>query len=189
MRLVALAKVERVGIRADHPLGQSVRLREKEPVPVGEPEAQVGEPQGIAGRDDVEDGELRHALGVVEGQPVGAAGAAVVPADRKPFEAVLPHQLDLVARHRPFRVRLMIRRRLRLRALAVAPQVGSDDGEPVGQIRGHRVPHQVRLRMAMQKQERRAAAAVADPQRRLARVHQGQLESREELAPHAGHSL
>ena len=37
---------------------------------------------------------------------------------------------------------------------AIAAQVGGDDGEPLGQRRRDPVPHQVRLRDAVQKQDR-----------------------------------
>ena len=49
-----------------------------------------------------------------------------------------------------------------LGGVAVAAQVGADDGEALGEPRRDPVPHRVRLRIAVQQQERRPAAA--DPQ-------------------------
>jgi hypothetical protein len=45
---------------------------------------------------------------VVESEPVRAAAAAVVAGDGEALEAELAHHLDLVARHRPLRVRLVV---------------------------------------------------------------------------------
>ena len=74
----------------------------------------------------------------------------------------------------------MVGRRLGLRALAVAAEVRGDDGEALRQGRGDGVPHHVRLGMAVEEQERRPAAPVADPERRLADVHVLELEAGEE---------
>src|SRR4029079_11443215 len=104
------------------------------------------------------------ALRAIERKAVRAAGAAIVAAYGEALEAELPHQLDLVTRHRPLRVGLVIRRGLGLRALAVAAQVRRDDGEALCQCRGDGMPHHVRLRMAVQEEERRSATSVADPQ-------------------------
>lgn len=131
-------------------------------MPVREPEAHVGEAEDIAGRDDVEDGELRHALGPIERHPVRTAGAAIVSADEEAIEAELVHQSELVTPHRPLRVGLVVESRVRFRALAVAAQVARDDGEVLGKARRHLVPHHVCLGMAVKEQERRPAAAAAD---------------------------
>jgi hypothetical protein len=79
--------------------------------------------------------------------------AATLAAHREALEAALPHQLDLVTRHRPLRVRLVIGGRRRFRAL---------------------------LWVAVQEQQRRAATAVPDPERRLADVDALELEAGEE---------
>jgi hypothetical protein len=89
-------------------------------VPVGETEAGVRKAERIAGRDDVEYRQPLDALGMIESQPVRAPGAAVVAADEKAAEAEVPHQGDLVAGHRPLRVRLVVGRRCGRRALSVA---------------------------------------------------------------------
>jgi hypothetical protein len=146
-------------------------------VPVGLAELQVGPAKCLARRNDVQDGDAFDRRGRVEREPVRDARPAIVTADGKPLEAELPHQLDLVARHRPLRVRLVVGRRLRLRALAVAPQVGRDDREPFGQTRRDCVPHEVRLRVPVKQEERRPVASVAHAQRRLAGVDEGELEA------------
>ena len=59
----------------------------------------------------------------------------------------------------------------RLERAAVAAQVGADHREALGQRRRHRVPHRVRLRVAVQQQQRRARAAVAQPDRAAGQRH------------------
>ena len=78
---------------------------------------------------------------MVEAEPVAHAGAAVVAADREALEAQSPHQLDLVPGHRPLGVRLVVGVVVGLRALAVAAEVGGDDGEALGQSAGATACH------------------------------------------------
>ena len=47
-------------------------------------------------------------------------------------------------------------------AVAIAAQIGCDDAEMLAQLGLNLVPDQVRLRVAMQQQERRLAAVIAD---------------------------
>ena len=146
-------------------------------MPVDEPELLVGAPPHLGRRDDVEDGQLRHPVRVVEREAVRTPAAAVVAADAEALEPELPHHRDHVARHRALRVRLVVGRRRRLRALAVAAQVGRDHGVLVREPRRHRVPHRVRLRVPVEQEEGRPAAAAAQADRRLARVDRRQLEA------------
>lgn len=52
-----------------------------------------------------------------------------------------------------------------------APEIGDDDREVFGQARGDAVPHQKRLGVAVGQAQRGIAAAVADPDRRLAGLY------------------
>jgi hypothetical protein len=162
---------------------QGEGLRKEEPVPVSEAEGHVGPPKGLAGGDDVQHGQLTDSVGVVEGQAVGAAGAAVVPGHSKPLEAELAHHLNLVAGHGPLGVRLVVRGCGRLAAPAVAAQVGGDHGELLRQPRRHGVPHHVGLRVPVEQQERRAAPAMADADHRLPGIDQRELEPIEHWLP------
>ncbi len=111
------------------------------------------------GRDDVEHGDAAHSSGMVERHAVGDAPAAVVPGDGEAVMAKLRHDTDEVGRHRPFRVGAVVRIAAGLAEFAVAAQVGGDDGEAFGQRGSDLVPHDVRLRVAVDQQQRRAAAA------------------------------
>jgi hypothetical protein len=168
-----------VGVRVgpEQALGQVVRLREEEPVPEAEAEGHVRAAEGLGGRDDVQHRQLEHALGVIERHAVGAAPAAIVPGHAEALEAELPHDREAVARHRPLGVGLVIGRRRRLRALPVAAQVDGDDGEVLREPRRHPVPRHVRLRVAVQEQERRAVAAVPHPNDGLAGSDGRELEA------------
>ena len=99
------------------------------------------------------------ALRMIEAQPVRDARAAVVAGEPEAREAQRAHQLDLVRRHRALRVVDVAGAAVGLRRIAVAAQVAADDGEALGEARRDPVPHRVRLRIAVQQQERRAAAA------------------------------
>jgi hypothetical protein len=145
-------------------------------------------------RRDIEHGQARDALGVIERQPVRDAAAPVVARHREALVTELPHDGHLVARHRTLAVHLVPRVAGRLAAVTVAPQIGNDDGEAFGQARRDAMPHGVCLRVAVQKQHGRAAAAGEDvdrdavavqPVTREAGEHQritGALGSREESA-------
>ena len=83
---------------------------------------------------------------MIERQAVRHPRAAVVADHREALEAERAHHLDLVGRHRALGVRRVIRRARGLVAVAVAAQVGRDDGELARQHRRHAVPHRVGLR-------------------------------------------
>jgi hypothetical protein len=117
---------------------------------------------------------------VVERHPVRHPGAAVVPGDVEAIEPERLHHRDAVARHRALGVRLVVLGRHRLGRPAVAAQVGDDDRAVLGQ-RGRRgVPHRARLRIAVQEQQRRAAAGDAHVDRDLPRVDVAGLEAVED---------
>ena len=128
-------------------------------MPVAEAEGHIGAPVHLARRHDVEHGELLDGVGMIERQAIGDASAAVMPGDGEALEAEMAHEGDLVARHRPLRIGLVIRRRRRLGAVAIAAQIRRDHGEIPRQPRRDLVPHDVGLR------DGHAAAAAAAPTR------------------------
>ena len=89
-------------------------------------------------------------LGVVAGEPVGDARAAVVAGDGEAFEAQCRHCLDLVLRQGALAVIFAVWAGRRFRAVAVAAQIGDHEGKFAGQARRHLAPHQMRLRIAVQ---------------------------------------
>jgi hypothetical protein len=107
----------------------------------------------------------------------------IVPGDEEAVEAEMIHHRDLIPRHRPLRVRRVIGGRRRLAAVAVAGEVGGDDGELLGEAWGDGVPHHVRLRVAVEQQEWRAAAAVPHANRRRFGFDHRQIEPFEHRAP------
>src|SRR5438093_1363250 len=109
-------------------------LGKKEPVPVGEAEGHIGAPEGLEGRDDVEDGNACDALGLVEGEAVSDAAAAVVAGDGEALEAEAAHESDGVTPHCSLRIGFVVRRSWWFRAVAVTTQVRGDDGEVAGKL-------------------------------------------------------
>jgi len=79
----------------------------------------------------------------------------------------------------------VVRRRRRLRALAVAAQVRRDDGEALCETGCDRVPHHVRLRVPVEQEERRPGTAPANAQLDALEVDPLEREAGEELGGHA----
>src|SRR5271169_2099298 len=79
--------------------------------------------------------------------------------DDEALEAERRHRLDLVEGQSALRISRIVGTRGRLRAVAIAAQVGHDHRELVGETRRQPAPHQMGLRVAVQQQERRPAAA------------------------------
>ena len=96
---------------------------------------------------------------VVERHPVAGPGAPIVAGHHEALEAELLHDLDLVLGHPAKGIVAVIRQPARLATVAVAAQVGDDDGEVLGQPRGDESPVDVRQRVAVQEEERRAGAS------------------------------
>jgi hypothetical protein len=98
-------------------------------MPPREREPRVATLEVLDHRQAVHHNELRHALWVVEREPVRDQAPSVVPADREALVTELGHKHNEVAGHRALGVRLVVRCRRRLRRLAVAAEVGADDRE------------------------------------------------------------
>ncbi|HZH45474.1 MAG TPA: hypothetical protein VEY31_02455, partial [Roseococcus sp.] len=84
-------------VRLDQPLRAGMRLGQPEPVVVAEREGHVGLLQVMQRGDDVHHAEPLHRLGMVEGQAVGEAGAAVMARRLEDVVAEGSHQPERVA--------------------------------------------------------------------------------------------
>ena len=149
---------ERLRVGSDEPLGQRRGLGEERPVPISDREGSVGAGPDFSGRNDVEDREPLDPVGMVDRHAVGHASPAVVARHGEAFEAQCSHRLDLVTGHRSLAVRGVVGRRLRSKRHPIPRQIRGDDGMPLGEDGCGGVPHLVRLRIAVQQQQRRAAA-------------------------------
>ena len=118
---------------------------------------------------------------MVEREPVRDAAAAVVADHREALVAERAHQRDQVGGHRPLAVLRVVERGRRCRRglgrVAVAAQVGDDEAEVGRQRARDAPPHRVRLRIAVQQQ-----------QRRLGRIAAGASEQLDLADPDAGRS-
>ena len=151
-----------VRVHAEHVLGERLGLGEEKPVPVAQAEGHVGVVEGVPGGDDVQHRDLGDRLRVVEGHPVADPGSPVVADDGELVEAELAHDLDLVCRHRALGVGLVDMAARGLAAVAVAAEVGEDDGVVFGEDGGDVMPHDVGLRVAVEQQDRAAFGVLAD---------------------------
>ena len=86
--------------------------------------------------------------------------AAIMPGREELVEAERRHHLDVVLRHRAERIVRMIRLARRLLRVAVAAEIRRDHGEFLREARRELVPGEVRERIAVQQQQRRALAAM-----------------------------
>ena len=139
-----------------------MRLDEKEPVVVRRRERLVGMLEHDARRRNVEDHQPFDAVGVIRGQAMRDATAAVVARDREVGKAQRLHDLDLVLRHRALGVMNVGRAAIGLVGIAVAAKIGTYDGEAVRKRRRDLVPHRMRLRVTVKQKQRRPAAADGD---------------------------
>ena len=113
-------------------------------------------------RHDVEHRQVCDLVRVIERQALADAPAAVVADNGEARVAVVLHHLDHVERHRALRVVRVIFRVLGLAAVAVAAQVRHDDRVVFREVGRDLVPGHVRLRRAVDQEQRRTVAALDD---------------------------
>ena len=130
----------------------------------------------MVGQDIDQRGAL-HPVGVVEAHARDGAGAAIMPGGEELAIAELLHHLHLVLRHRAERVVDAVRAGIvGADAVAIAAQIGGDDMEMLGEPVGDLVPGDMRHRVAVQQQQRRPVAAVAQMDTRPAEAGGGGLD-------------
>ena len=81
------SKIKEFGVGADEAFRQGKGLGEEEPMPITKCEAHVGASEMLAGRQNVENGELDPGLGKIESQPIGAPATAIVASDVEAIES------------------------------------------------------------------------------------------------------
>jgi hypothetical protein len=104
-----------------------------------------------------------------------------VPGNAEAVEAERSHRLRLVLRQGALRIGGVVRGRGRLRAVAVAAQIGDDEGELLGQARRHLAPHDLGFGIAVQQQQRRPTAADHQVDLGAGGLHPPLLEAGEEI--------
>ena len=102
----------------------------------------------------------------IAAEPVRHARAAVVGADVEALEAGVAHHGQRIGGHRALAVGGVVGARRQALRVAAAAQVHRDHGVALGQRGRHAVPHRMRLRVAVEQEQGRSAAAVAHPQGR-----------------------
>ena len=126
---------------------------------------------------------FRTTIRMVERQSVGGARAAVVAGQEEAVMAERGHHLHLIASHGAERVVDVLRATVgRADAVAIAAEVGRDHVVSTGEGAGDLVPADVRLRVAVQQQERRPLAAMAEEDLRAVGANPPGFEAREQAA-------
>ncbi len=121
-------------------------------------------------RQDVDQRGAPHPIRVVEAHARGGARAAVVPGNEEPAVAELFHHLDLVLRHRPERIVDVVGAGfVRADTVAIAPEIGGDDVEMLGETARDLAPGHMGQRVAVQQQQGRPVAAMAQVDARAAK--------------------
>src|SRR6185295_3051983 len=105
--------------------------------------------------------ELQDSVRMVERHAEGGSPAAVVTGDQELFETEMLHCLDLVLAHAAERIVAAVLQPTRLSAVAVAAQVRRHHGEIFRKSRRDEMPMHVREGVAVEKQHRWTAAAIA----------------------------
>ena len=100
--------------------------------------------------------------GMIERHAVRDPPSAVVPGDRERGVTELAHRGEQIAGQRSLAVRAVVVAHRRTKRLAVAGEVRDDEGEPLGQRRRDRVPHEVRLGKPVEQEQRQARPADPD---------------------------
>ena len=86
-------------------------------------------------RHDIEDGRARDLVRMIEAHAVQHAGAAIVTGGVEALVTERRHHLDLVLRHGAERIVFVVLAAGRLFGIAIAAQIGGDDGEFLRQPR------------------------------------------------------
>jgi hypothetical protein len=107
---------------------------------------------------------------MVEGHAIGDAPATIVSGDREARKSKPLHHGHHVLRHRSLSIRRMAWVGGRATAAPVAAKIGADDSKVAGEQRRDAAPHQVRLREAVQQEDRRPGPAVAHEDAGLIRL-------------------
>src|ERR1700741_5073144 len=104
-------------------------------------------------RDYVENRGPLDFLRVIERHTVCDARTAVVAEYAEALEAEMLHDLDLIERHRAFRVEQVLGVAFDFAAVAVAAEVRGDDGVIAREVAGNGGPRDAALRRPVQEQD------------------------------------
>jgi hypothetical protein len=135
-------------------------LGQQRPRPKSQSKARVGAIEGIASRNDVQQGETFQAIGMVQRKSVADTSASVMTCNGETIEADDFHHLHHVASHRAFGVRGVVGRRGRFAARPIPSQVRANDREVCCQGGRNIAPHDVCLWEPVEKQKRGSASCI-----------------------------
>ena len=144
------------GVSGDHVFGDAVPGGQEEPLVIRRGRGPRHVAKDMPGRQDVQDSEPGDGAGMVQDQPMGGAGAAIVTGQLELPEAELAHEPRLVAGHGPLGIDQSRGVWGRLGGVAIAAQVGQHDRVILGERGANVTPDEMVLRIAVQQQQRPA---------------------------------
>jgi hypothetical protein len=98
---------------------------------------------------NIHEANFADCLTVIQAQPMGCSRSPIVRANIEALMPYLTHNLPLVLSHGPKRVILMAAPSFRLARIAIASEVGQNNGEPFREAAGDFVPNDMRLGIAV----------------------------------------
>src|SRR5438128_7235993 len=98
---------------------------------------------------------------MIKRHPMCHARASVMSDNSKRAKAQVLHYLDLILRHHALGISLVFRVTRRFSAVAKPAQIGTNDSELLSQLWRNQMPADMRLRIAVQ-QENRIAATTSN---------------------------
>src|SRR5215212_9508200 len=162
--------------RRQDALGKRFRLSEQRPRPEGKRESCIGAiPYGLR-RQDVKNGEPVDTIRMVKGHAIGDATATIMSSDREARKSKPLHHGHHVLRHGSLRIWRMVPGGGRAAAAPVAAKIDADNRKVAGKQRRDAAPHQVRLRKAVQQENRRPGPVRAHENAGLTRLDLGGCE-------------
>ncbi len=134
----------------------------------------------FVGRQDIENGEPRQAVGMIEAHAIGDTRPAIMTGEREDLMAEPRHHRDDIVAHGALGVGLPAFG-LRHGALPVTAQIRDDQSEIAVQFRRQLMPHDPAFGIAVQQHQRRPIPADAHVQRGAIAFHLAGFEIRKEL--------
>jgi hypothetical protein len=109
----------------------------------------------MVGGNDINKHKRRNVVRVIDCHAMRDACATISADERKSIESEIAHHLHLIVTSRAFGIIRVIVSVRWLAAVAIAAEIGRHDRVVGGQLRCDGIPHHVRVRRAMQQQNRR----------------------------------
>ena len=140
-------------IAANHFLGQRAGLNQVEPMVVGPCKVHVGSLVHVECGCNVEHTQLQHAQRKIKRKAVRNTPTPVVATQKEIVHIELVKQAHHILRHGTFAVVAVVSQAWRMGRVTIAAQIGQNQSIVIFEGLRHAVPHDMRLRKAMQQDQ------------------------------------